>query len=86
MIARGHLVAPRGELRAEPARAIAASDDEHRAAIAETACPICFAEDGMECFYGAGAGLPAGRHYPGKAHMRRVRVYLDGVVTIARAA
>lgn len=61
---------------ADVGRASSATDSEHVAARDTERCPICGAAPGVECTYGAYVGRPAGMHFPGRVHLRRVRVYL----------
>lgn len=59
------------------ARAMAATEAEHSAAISTVRCVICGAEPGAECVYGVLSGRR--ESFPGRAHTRRVRAYLDGL-------
>lgn len=61
-------------------RASAATDAEHAAARDAERCPICGAAAGAECVYGALGGKPA-ETFPGRVHMRRLRVFLAKSVT-----
>lgn len=67
-------------------RAMAATEADHAAAIATVRCVICGAQPGAECVYGVLSGPRA--TFPGRAHTRRVRAYLDGldVVRVESAA
>lgn len=54
-----------------------ATPEQHRAAIAQHACPICGVAPGAECAFGISQGRA--ERFPGKAHTRRVRLLLDAV-------
>lgn len=52
------------------------TDAEHIAARDTTRCGICGAYPGEECTYGAHPSFgPAGQHFPGKVHSRRITAY-----------
>lgn len=59
------------------ARALDASPAEHLAARDSLACPICGAAPAAECIYGALAGRPTGRNFPGRVHARRLVRWLQ---------
>lgn len=59
------------------ARAMRATEEEHLAAIASVACPICGAAAGAECAYGLDKAPALRQQFPGRAHTRRVRRHLD---------
>jgi hypothetical protein len=65
-------------IRTSAERALRASDAEHVAAIAAMPCPICGVSASAECRYGVALAAPGGQ-FPGRAHTRRVRLYLDKV-------
>lgn len=56
-------------------RAARATDAEHVAARDAERCPICGADAGTECTYGALGGKPP-EQFPGRVHTRRLRLYL----------
>lgn len=65
------------DIAASAKRAINATPAQHRDAIAANACPICGVAAGAECAFGISQGRV--ERFPGKAHLRRVRLLLDAV-------